>query len=119
MTEREKAGRILDSYKGFVYNLTSHELGEIHPHILHMVLGVVTEAGELADVVKKMVGYRQLFDGVNAKEEVGDILFYLQGLCNFMGWELTEIIEENIDKLRKRYPDGYSHKDAKDRKDKK
>lgn len=111
--------QVLDRYKGFVYNLTQHELGEIHPHLLHMVLGVVTEAGELADAVKQMIGYRRIFDGVNAKEEIGDLLFYVQGMCNFMGWEITDIMKENMYKLNKRYPDGFTEKDAIERKDKK
>ena len=111
--------QILDRYKGFVYNLSTHEGGKANSFLLHMILGIVTEAGELADAVKHVVGYNQMLDQKNVKEEMGDLLFYMQGVCNFYGWEINELMVENMEKLNERYPSGWTQKDAIDRKDKK
>ena len=45
--------------------------------ILHGVLGVVTEAGEIADVLKKHLIYGKTLDKVNLKEELGDVAWYV------------------------------------------
>ena len=44
----------------------------------------------------------------NRREELGDILWYLTWLCSEFGFSLEEVAQANIDKLRKRYPDGFS-----------
>ena len=71
-------------------------------------LGVAGEAGEVADLIKKHVHHRVPLDEAKLRKELGDVLWYLAHACNVMGWNLGDIAEENIDKLRKRYPDGFS-----------
>ena len=44
----------------------------------------------------------------NCREELGDILWYLTWLCSEFGFSLGEVAQANIDKLRERYPDGFS-----------
>jgi NTP pyrophosphatase (non-canonical NTP hydrolase) len=75
---------------------------------LHMVLGLVTESGELADVFKKNIAYGKEIDWVNVKEELGDILFYVMGMCTINGWNLEDILQTNSDKLNARYGDKFS-----------
>ena len=41
------------------------------------------------------------------KKELGDLLWFVAEYCTAKGWELDEIMQMNIDKLRKRYPDGF------------
>jgi NTP pyrophosphatase (non-canonical NTP hydrolase) len=72
-------------------------------HILHMVVGISGEAGELLDAIKKNVIYRKPLDRENVIEEVGDVLFYLTGLCQAVGVTVEECKAENIKKLSKRY----------------
>lgn len=86
--------------------------------LLHMSIGISGEALELQDAVKKHVIYEQDLDIENVIEEIGDILFYTQGVINILGLDLNEIIQHNIDKLSKRYPSGYSNDGAKNRADK-
>lgn len=82
-------------------------------HLLHMVIGVSGEAGELLDAMKKAVIYRKPLDIENVKEEIGDVLFYLQGLCNSIGYSFDEAMQDNMDKLNKRYSSGeYSDNEA-------
>ena len=46
------------------------------------------------------------------KENLGDTLWYIAMICNFYGWDLQEVLKENIEKLAKRYPDGFTYKNA-------
>lgn len=108
----------LVEYQLFVRGLANHSTTEVNGNVLHMVLGVMTEAGELANPVKKRIGYGQSLDVANMIEEIGDCLFYLTGLADVLGYSLQEIMERNQSKLRRRYPQGYSDQAALERKDK-
>lgn len=79
---------------------------------LHMVLGMQTEAAEIADVYKKTIAYKKPLDFVNIKEEIGDIMWYIANLCNMNGWDLREILDVNIAKLEARYPNSFNSFDA-------
>lgn len=74
---------------------------------LHMVLGMQTESAELADVYKKHIAYGKELDLVNIKEELADQMWYIANLCNLHGWDLRDILQTNINKLRARYPDKF------------
>lgn len=88
-------------------------------HLLHMALGVAGEAGEIVDAIKKSVIYQKPLDINNLKEEIGDTLFYLQGICNTIGTTLARCQSDNIEKLTARYHTGsYSDKQAQERADK-
>ncbi len=76
--------------------------------LTHATMGVITEAGELTDAVKKWIFYGKSFDPVNVKEEVGDVLWYLALVCNAMNVTLDDCMEANIAKLCKRFPDKYT-----------
>ncbi|MDD5385366.1 MAG: nucleoside triphosphate pyrophosphohydrolase family protein [Gallionella sp.] len=97
--------------------LTGHDA-----HLLHMVVGVSGEAGELLDAVKKVVIYRKPLDIVNVIEELGDLEFYMEGLRQGLGITREQCLAANIGKLEggknARYKDGYSDKAAQERADK-
>lgn len=79
---------------------------------LHMVLGMVTEASEIADVYKKLIAYQKPLDEVNIQEELGDLLWFIDGFCYFKGYDIDKIKQMNIDKLAKRYPEKFSVEQA-------
>ena len=79
---------------------------------IHMVLGMVTEAGELADVYKKYIAYIKPIDYVNVKEELGDLLWYIANMCNILDLSLEDIFEINIAKLKARYGESFSEEKA-------
>jgi len=87
-------------------------------HLWHMASKLCSEAGELMDAVAKHIIYNQPLDCGNVLEEQGDIKFYWTEIGNIMGWPDRVIESNNVDKLEKRYPTGYSDKDAQERKDK-
>lgn len=84
----------------------------------HAVTGVVGEAGELIDAVKKSVIYNKELDRDNIVEELGDLCFYIQMIQNNLGITDSEIMNHNVLKLSKRYVKGYSDKAAQERADK-
>lgn len=75
---------------------------------MHMALGLVTEAGEFADVYKKALAYKKPIDYINLKEELGDMLWYISNFCNIMNWDMSDIMETNIKKLETRYPEKFT-----------
>jgi NTP pyrophosphatase (non-canonical NTP hydrolase) len=88
-------------------------------HMLHMVLGIAGEAGELIDAIKKHVMYRKVLDRGNVIEELGDIEFYMEGLRQSLQITREETLDHNYDKLmKKRYPNGYTDAAAINRADK-
>ena len=89
-------------------------------HLIHMVMGISGEAGELLDAVKKHVIYKKDLDMENVIEELGDLEFYIEGLRQCLHLSRDMILQANVEKLAKRYSSGkYSDQAAKDRADKK
>lgn len=91
--------------------------------LLHMAVGVVGEAGELIDAVKKHVVYNKELDRENVVEELGDLEFYLEGVRQNLDITREETLEHNMDKLltseKARYKLGkYTDKQAQNRSDK-
>lgn len=78
----------------------------------HGAFGLVTEAGELLDNLKKAYFYNKAVDLENVKEELGDIFWYLAIICDSHGWSFEEIMFLNIEKLRKRYPKEFTQFNA-------
>lgn len=96
-------------------------MGTVVTDLLHGAVGASGETGELLDAVKKCWVYgKEVTPEVvkNLKEECGDALFYIQIVCNVVGCSMQDLINENIEKLCLRYPDGYSNEAALARADK-
>lgn len=87
--------------------------------LAHAAMGIAGEAGELLDAIKKHVIYGKELDVVNVREELGDLMFYMTALMNELKISEWLCITENVEKLKKRYPEGYSDEAAIERADKK
>lgn len=70
--------------------------------------GLAGEAGEVCDLLKKVHGHGQPYDGEKLKKELGDCLWYLANLAGAHGFTLSEVAQANVSKLRARYPSGFS-----------
>lgn len=70
-------------------------------------LGLVGEAGEVGELVEKGVFHDHGVDRELLKKELGDCLWYVAALCTTAGISLDEVMQANIEKLKKRYPDGF------------
>jgi NTP pyrophosphatase (non-canonical NTP hydrolase) len=94
------------------------ELTPMQAYALHMAIGVSGEAGELLDTIKKFAIYQKPLDFTNLIEELGDIEFYLQGIRQAFCIQREDVLQANIEKLRKRYGQTYSNAAAQRRADK-
>jgi len=80
--------------------------------ILHTAMGCCTESGELMDAVKKHILYGKPIDEVNLQEEAGDMFWYCALLADAVGFSFEDTFEKNIAKLKARYPNKFTEKDA-------
>lgn len=80
--------------------------------LLHACLGLVTEAGEIADAIKKHHAYGKPLDLTNLREELGDIMWYIPLMCRALGAEMDDVATINIAKLRARYPEKFDRESA-------
>lgn len=79
-----------------------------HVQFLNAILGLAGETGELQEMVKKYLFHGHEFDPVNAKEELGDILWYVAQGCRALGITMEAVANVNINKLAKRYGEKFS-----------
>lgn len=75
--------------------------------LLNGVMGLAGESGEAVDLVKKHVFHEHDLDKERLAKELGDVAWYLAVTAYAIGYDLEEILQMNVDKLRKRYPDGF------------
>lgn len=76
-------------------------------HILNGALGLAGEAGEVADLIKKATMQGHPLDVEKVLLELGDVLWYVAETANAIGWDMESIMSRNIEKLKKRYPQGF------------
>lgn len=84
--------------------------------ILNACLGLSGEVGELNDMVKKVIFHEKELDEIHLMKELGDVMWYVAMFCSSMGWNLDEILQMNIEKLKNRYPEGFDVNRANNRK---
>ena len=94
---------------------TDAPLSSPRDHDFHMIFGMLTEIGELADVYKKNLAYGRETDLYNVKEELGDLMWYVANFCKTNDFDIEKILESNINKLMSRYPEKFTQKDALER----
>lgn len=77
------------------------------PMWLNGVMGLNGEAGEAIDLVKKHLFHGHELDKEHLAKELGDVAWYLAVTAHAIGYDLETILQMNVDKLRKRYPNGF------------
>jgi NTP pyrophosphatase (non-canonical NTP hydrolase) len=85
---------------------------EVIDRLLHGMLGICTEAGELQDAIKKQMIYGKPLDITNVIEECGDLLWYIALTLDACMCPMSEAMERNIAKLKARYPEGFTEEKA-------
>jgi NTP pyrophosphatase (non-canonical NTP hydrolase) len=79
------------------------------------ILGLCGETGEIADIWKKYLHQGHELDKEHMIEELGDVLWYCAELAAGLGVGLAEVAERNIEKLRRRYPNGFEAERSRER----
>lgn len=74
--------------------------------LYHAVLGLASEAGEVAGILQKLY-QGHAFDVEHMKKELGDCLWMIAEACDALGFGMDDVMQLNIDKLRARYPEGF------------
>lgn len=75
--------------------------------LINSVMGLCGESGEAIDIVKKWLAQGHALDKEHLAKELGDIALYLAEAATALDLSLGDILQANLDKLEKRYPDGF------------
>ena len=76
--------------------------------LINAVMGLCGESGEAIDIVKKHLHQGHELDKEKLQKELGDIAWYLAEAATALDMDLEDVLQANIEKLRRRYPEGFS-----------
>ena len=116
----------LNRYKDFVQGVTSeasnssvemsnriasleNETGTNIALLMTGAIGIASEGGEFAEIIKKCVFQGKPMDDetiFHCKRELGDIMWYWINSCRALGLDPNDVVQENVNKLKARYPGG-------------
>lgn len=85
--------------------------------LVNAVMGLCGESGECVDLVKKHLFQGHDLDRTRLMKELGDVAWYLAEAATALDVPLEEILQENLDKLRSRYPEGFDAERSRQRED--
>lgn len=105
----------INEYQSLAMRTASGMNYEHHGMLLNGVLGLCGESGEVADIVKKATFQGHDLDIEHVAKELGDICWYIAVSATAIGCDLETIMKMNIEKLRKRYPEGFDAERSKHR----
>ncbi len=78
--------------------------------VYDFILGLVGESGEIADKFKKLIrdhnADEDLMDKEDIKKELGDVLWYIAVLSDYLGFDLQDVADTNLQKLTDRLKNG-------------
>lgn len=86
---------------------------QLKDHALH---GMVGEIGEIHSIYQKFYQGHDISED-HLKKEFGDLLWFIAEYCTALGWDLEDVMQMNIDKLRARFPEGFEVDKSLHRKD--
>ena len=85
--------------------------------LINGVMGLCGESGEAIDIVKKWLAQGHELDKEKLAKELGDICWYLAETATALGLSLEDIMAANLEKLRRRYPEGFDAERSVNRKE--
>ena len=83
--------------------------------LINAAMGMCGESGEFIDVLKKHLFQGHDLDRDHLAKELGDVLFYVALACTALDLHMGDVMEANIAKLTRRYPDGFSAERSRNR----
>ena len=97
-------------YQCFIESISSlNGKGANIERLLTASVGLSAESGEFMEIVKNMVFQGKPWNDDNREHliiELGDVMWYVMQACMALGVSLDEVVEGNVEKLKKRYPGG-------------
>ena len=85
--------------------------------LVNGVMGLNGESGEVIDIVKKHMFQGHELDKEKITKELGDVMWYVAEVCEALDLSLDEVMEGNIEKLAKRFKDGFTVNESINRKE--
>lgn len=85
--------------------------------LVNGVMGLNGESGEVIDIVKKHMFQGHELDKDKIKKELGDVMWYVAEVCEALDLSLDEVMEGNIEKLAKRFKEGFTVNESINRKE--
>lgn len=76
--------------------------------LFEKLLGLSEECGETLGLIKKAEYHGRELDRDALRKELGDVLWYVAAIAHWYGFGLGDVAAANVEKLRRRYPDGFS-----------
>jgi NTP pyrophosphatase (non-canonical NTP hydrolase) len=104
------------TYREFVKS-TSRPHDNTLEQLLHGVMGLTGESGEVSEIVKKVKFHGKELNREALLKELSDVRWYFELLCEALDTDIQTIEAINMEKLSKRYPNGYSDASSASRKD--
>ena len=80
--------------------------------LINSVMGLCGESGEAIDIVKKWLAQGHELDRARLAKELGDVAWYLAEAATALDIPLEDILRANLDKLKARYPEGFSARNS-------
>ena len=80
--------------------------------LINSVMGLCGESGECIDIVKKWLAQGHALDKDKLAKELGDVAWYLAEAATALEIPLEEILAANIEKLKQRFPEGFTTEDS-------
>jgi len=96
----------INTYQQLAARTINHALDR-DEMINHAVFGLSGEVGEISSLFQKVYQGHELNES-DLRKEIGDVAWMLAELCTAYGWDMEQVFIENIEKLRARYPKGFS-----------
>jgi len=87
---------------------TAGNHGDFDKTMMYTALALNGEAGEVAEHIKKAFFHGHELDRAGLEKELGDVLWYLAVMADTLDMPLEDIARRNIEKLARRYPEGFS-----------
>ena len=75
--------------------------------LINGVMGLCGESGEVIDIVKKHLAQGHELDKEKIIKELGDVAWYMAEIATVLEVDLEDVLVQNIEKLKKRYPEGF------------
>lgn len=106
----------LNEYQALALRTRNEEIGTVQ-ELANYALGLNGEAGEVADHIKKGIFHGHEMNRHDLAKELGDCLWYIANLSKVAGFTLEDIAVMNVNKLKKRYPEGFDKEKSVNRSD--
>ncbi len=101
----------INEYQDLAMTTINKELSKDNV-LINAAMGLCGESGEVIDLIKKWFAQGHELNKAKLIEELGDVAWYIAEACYALDVKLEDVLISNIEKLKKRYPNGFNKNDS-------